>query len=125
MEQIVGSAQAGEIVEDQTNMIKNTTSFLEIPREETTISLKEVEEEKVQTETLTPIYPFKTRDNSLIKTFFTKSNFEIETFSLFGNMAGEEEEWVLNEPQGDDEEQMFGFPILNLAQNTNMKNINP
>ena len=40
-------------------------------------------------------------------------------------MAREEEDWVLNEPQGEDEEQTFGFPILDLAQNTNMKNINP
>ena len=45
VEQIVGSPQEGEIVEDQTNIIKNTTSFLEIPRKETTVSLKEVEEE--------------------------------------------------------------------------------
>ena len=40
-------------------------------------------------------------------------------------MAGEEEGWVLNEQQGEDEEQTFIFPILHLAQNTNMKNINP
>jgi hypothetical protein len=40
-------------------------------------------------------------------------------------MAREEEEWVLNEPQGEDEEQTSRFPILDLEQNTNMKNINP
>ena len=40
-------------------------------------------------------------------------------------MAGKEEERVLNEPQGEDEEQTFRFSILDLAQNTNMKNINP
>jgi hypothetical protein len=40
-------------------------------------------------------------------------------------MAGEEEEPVLNEQQGEDEEQTFIFLILDLAQNTNMKNINP
>ena len=38
-------------------------------------------------------------------------------------MVGEEP--VLNEQEGEDEEQTFGFPILDLAQNTNMKNINP
>ena len=125
MDQIVGSPGEGGIVEEQTDIIENTTSFLEIPRKETIVSLKEIEEEKVQTKTLTPIYHFKTRDNSLIKPFFTKSNFETKTFSLFSNMAGEEEERVLNEPQEEDEEQTFGFPILDLAQNTNMKNINP
>ena len=75
MDQIVGSPQEGGIVEEQTNIIKNTTSFLEIPREETIVSLEKVEEEKVQKEILIPIHPFKTRDNSLIKPFFTKSKF--------------------------------------------------
>ena len=40
-------------------------------------------------------------------------------------MVGEEEEWVVNEQHEEDEEQTFGFPILDLAQNTNMKDINP
>ena len=91
MDQIVGSPQEGGTVVEQTNITENTTRFLEIPREETIVSLEKVEEEKVQEEILTPIHPFKTRDNSLIKPFFTKSNFEAKTLSLFGNMAGEEE----------------------------------
>ena len=44
---------------------------------------------ELETEILTAIYPSQTRDDSHIKPFFTKSNFEIETFSLFGNMARE------------------------------------
>ena len=32
---------------------------------------------------------------------------------------------MLNESQGEDEEQTFRFPILDLAQKKNMKNINP
>ena len=39
VDQIVGSSQEGEIVEEQMNIVANTTSFLEIPRKETTISL--------------------------------------------------------------------------------------
>ena len=49
MDQIVRISQEGEIVEGQTNIIENTTKFLEIPRKETTVSLEEVEEEKFQT----------------------------------------------------------------------------
>ena len=97
MDQIVGSPQEGGTVVEQTNIIENTTSFLEIPREETIVSLEKVEE-KVQEGILTPIHPFKTRDNPLIEPFFTKSNFETKTFSLFGNMVGEEEEQMLKEP---------------------------
>lgn len=41
---------------------------------------------------------------------------------MFDNTA-EEEERVKNEEQEDD--QTFGFPILDLTQNVNMKNINP
>ena len=41
-------------------------------------------------------------------------------------MAEEEEgPRVENQNRLEDEEQTFGFPILDLAQNTNMKNINP
>lgn len=71
IEMVIESPQGNEIVEDQTNILKRTTSFLEIPREETIVSLEEVEKKKVQTKILTPIYPFKTRDNSLINPFFT------------------------------------------------------
>ena len=84
------------MVVEQTNIIENTASFLEIPREETIVSFEKVEEEKDRKGKLTPIHPFKTKDNPLIEPFFTKSNFETQTFSLFGNMAREEEEWVLN-----------------------------
>ena len=125
MDQIVGSPQEGGTVVEQINIIENTTSFLEIPREETIVSLEKVEEEKVQEGIPTPIHPFKTRDNPIIEPFYTKPNLETKTFSLFGNMAGKEEERVLNEPREEDEEQTFGFPILDLAHNTNMKNINP
>ena len=95
---IVGSPQKGRTIVEQTNMIENTTSFLEIPREEAIVSLEKVQEEKIQEGILTPIHPFKTRDNPLIEPFFTEPNLETKTFSLFGNMAGEEEERVLNEP---------------------------
>ena len=125
MDRIVGSSQEGGTAVEQTNIIENTTSFLEIPREEAIVLLEKVEGEKVQEGMLTPIHPFKTRDNPLIEPFFTKPNLETKTFSLFGNMAGVEEEQVLNEPREEDEEQTFRFPILDLAQNTNMKNINP
>ena len=41
-------------------------------------------------------------------------------------MADEEEgPRVENQDQLENDEQTFGFPILDLAQNTNMKNINP
>lgn len=112
------------MVVEHANIIENTTNFLEIPRKETIVSVEKVEEEKVQEGILTPIHPFKTKDNPLIEPFFTKSNFQTNTFSGFGNMVGEEKEQVLNEPWEEDEEKTFGFPILDLEQNTNMKNIN-
>ena len=41
-------------------------------------------------------------------------------------MADEEEgPRVENQDRPEDDEQTFGFPILDLAQNMNMKNINP
>ena len=48
VDQIVGSPQEGGTIVEQTNITENTTSFLEIPREETIVSLEGVEEEKVQ-----------------------------------------------------------------------------
>ena len=98
-------------------LAKEQVEFIEEQVEE---SAQDSEIIEVQTEILTLIYHVETRDYSHIKPFFTKSKSEIETFSLFGNMAGEEEERVLNEQQGEDEEQTFGFLILDLAQNTNM-----
>ena len=95
---IVGSPQESGKVVEQINIIENTTSFLEIPKEESIVSLEKVEEEKAQEGIPTPIHPFKIKDNPLIEPFYTKPNLEKKTLSLFGNMAREEEERVLNEP---------------------------
>ena len=67
------------------------------------LSLEKAEEEKVQEGIPTPIHPFKTRYNPIIEPFYTKPNLETKTLSPFGNMAGEEEERVLNEPRVEDE----------------------
>lgn len=66
------------------------------------------------------------KENLLQKPFHTETTFEINPFSLFGNTTDEEEgPRVENQDRPEDGEQTFGFPISDLAQDTNMKNINP
>ena len=104
---------------EQFNLLQESTSFLGIQEESVVIPVRR---EGIPTFT----YPFKTKENPLRKPFYTNTTFEINPFSLFGNMRDEEEGLrVENQDRLEDHEQTFGFPILDLAQDTNMKTINP
>ena len=118
-EQLVSSPQHSGPVIEQLNLSKITTSFPVIQEERVVIPDRK---EGIPTFT----YPFKTKENPLQKPFYINTNFELNPFSLLGNMADEEEgPRVENQDRPKNDEQTFGFPILDLAQNTNMKNINP
>ena len=118
-EQLLSSPQFSGPAIKQFNLSEETTSFSEIQKERTIIP---VERERIPAST----YPFKNKENPLQKPSYTETTFIVNPCSLFGNMANEEEvPRVENQDRPEDGEQTFGFTILDLAQNTNMKNINP
>ena len=118
VEQTQRSPQESKLVIEQLIPIENPTNFLEIPFQKTIVLPIETQKEEVQEKVSSTTYPFNTCDNPLTKPLYIKQN-----FSLFEKMAREEEERVVNEEQ--EAEQTFRFPILDITQNINMKNINP
>ena len=81
------------VINETQVLAKEQVEFVEEQVEE---SAQDSEVIESQIEILTPIHPAETRDHSHTKPFFTKTHFEIEIFSLFGNMVGEGEERAVN-----------------------------
>ena len=120
IEQIIENLQESDKVIGYIIHLENITSFLEISSKN--IMLSQIEIEVVETQGETPfashVNPLTEPSSSSWDTMPERIN-----FSLFGNMEEQEEERVENEEREAD--QTFGFPILDLTQNVNMKNINP
>ena len=78
------SPQHSEPVIEQLNPLEETTSFPQIQEERAIIPIRR---EEIPAFT----YPFKTKENPLRNPFYTNTTFEINPFSLFGNMTDEQE----------------------------------
>ena len=115
VEQILGIPQESELVIEQPILIENLTNFLEIPFQKTIVLLIEAHKEEAQEKVPPTTHPFNTCDNPLTEPLYIDQHTipEIKNFSLFENMAGEEEERVVNEEQED--KQTFRFSILDLT----------
>jgi hypothetical protein len=83
--------------------------------------MSQLESEVIEVKSMTPFFAL---NNPLPELLGWDNNPELgnQLLSILDNMA-EEEEWIVDEEQED--EQTFGFPILDRAPNVSMKNINP
>ena len=119
IEQPIKNLQEDDTVIEHIIYPEKITSSLEIISKNVVLSQEETRVVETQEEISfsTRVNPLKEPSSSSWDTMPERRN-----FSLFGNMA-EDEERVENEGWEDD--QTFGFPIPELEKNVNMENINP